>query len=212
MGRLGRVLGASRAAFPSAFPPLFLRFPSAFVRLRPQLGATPPDKSTPEVAHKRFPESTKFRPNIDPKRHQKNDRVWDRFFWPSWLHFGNQLGTMLAPFSPKVGRCCGVLPSSLLRCLFYPTFSRFVPAFTPSWLDFGASGPHLGGLLAPFLLFLVPSWRPLGALGRKNGPGYNEIFLPGPAECAKRLNPPAHLWWCDGRVKQSLVGFSPFLL
>ena len=23
----------------------------------------------------------------------------------------------------------------------------------------------------------------------------------GPAECAKRLNPPAHLRWCDGRVE-----------
>ena len=24
----------------------------------------------------------------------------------------------------------------------------------------------------------------------------------GPAECAKRLNPPAHLWWCDERVER----------
>ena len=25
----------------------------------------------------------------------------------------------------------------------------------------------------------------------------------GPAECAKRLNPPAHLWWCDGCVERN---------
>ena len=105
-------------------------------------------------------------------------------------HLGSILGTNLAPcwhhFRLKWGGAVGCYP--LLCCVasFILLFLGHVPAFTPSWLDFGASGPHLGGLLAPFLLFLVPSWRPLGALGRKNGPGYNEIFLPGPAECAKR--------------------------
>ena len=128
--------------------------------------------------------STTFHPNIDPKRHQKNDRVWDRFFWPSWLQFGSQLGTMLAPFSPKVGRCCGMLPSSVLRCLFSKFFAvlthlrtilaRFRRLWTPS-----------GRVVGPIFANL-PSWRPLGALGRKKGPGWNEIFLPGPAECAKR--------------------------
>ena len=127
---------------------------------------------------------------IPPKQRSQETskiyRVWDRFFLASWLHFGNQIGAMLAPFSPKVGRCCGVLPSSLLRWLFILFFHGFDPVFAPSWLDVGASGPHLGGLLTPCLLFLLPSWRPLGALGRKNGPRCNEIFLPGPAECAKR--------------------------
>ena len=148
--------------------------------------------------------STKFRPNIDPKRHQKNDRVWDRFFG----HLGSILEAKLGPcwhhFRLKWGGAVGCYP--LLCCVasFILLFRGFDPVFAPSGLDFGASGPHLGGFLAPFLLFFVPSWRPLGALGRKNGPGYNEIFLPGPAECAKRLNPPAHLWWCDGRVGRLL--------
>ena len=131
-------------------------------------------------------------------------------------HLGSILGAKLGPcwhhFRLKWGGAVGCYP--LLCCVasFILLFRGFVPAFAPSWLDFGASGPHLGGLLAPFLLFLVPSWRPLGALGRKNGPGYNEIFLPGPAECAKRLNPPAHLWWCYGRVKCAVSDSSPFLL
>ena len=134
------------------------------------------------------PKYNRIHLKIDPKRHQKNDRFWDRCFG----HLGSILGIKLGPcwhhFRLKWGGAVGCYP--LLCCVasFILLFLGLVPAFTPSWLDFGASGPHLGGLLAPFLLFLVPSWRPLGALGRKNGPGYNEIFLPGPAECAKRLN------------------------
>ena len=57
---------------------------------------------------------------------------------------------MLAPFSPKVGRCCGVLPSSLLRCLFYPTFSR--------------SCPRLYTILARFWRFWTPSGRVVGPI------------------------------------------------
>ena len=67
LGRHWNILGPSWGisfAFPTAFPPLSFRFSSAFGKLRTafrdQLGATPPDKSTPEIAHKRFPESIKI--------------------------------------------------------------------------------------------------------------------------------------------------------
>ena len=96
------------------------------------------------------PKSNIIHPKIGCKRHQENDRVWDRFVWPSWLHFRSQLGTMLAPFSPKVGRCCGVLPSSLLRCIFYPTFSRFCP--------------RLYTILARFWRLWTPSGRVVGLI------------------------------------------------
>ena len=105
-------------------------------------------------------------------------------------HLGSILGTKLGPcwhnFRLKWGDAVGCYPLLCFVASFILLFHGFDPVFAPSWLDGGASGPHLGGLLAPLLLFLVPSWRPLGALGRKNGPGCNEIFLPGPAECAKR--------------------------
>ena len=85
-------------AFPTACPRLSLRFSSAFGKLRTafrdQLGATPPDKSTPEIAHKRFPESSKILPKIDPKMHQ----IFDRFLHRSFVHFSSNLG-------PKLGLC-----------------------------------------------------------------------------------------------------------
>ena len=37
-------------------------------------------------------------------------------------------------------------------------------------------------------------------------------LIPGLAECAKQLNPPAHLWWCYGRVGCSESFFSFKLL
>ena len=119
--------------------------------------------------------------------------------------FGSQVGARLAPFSPKVGRCCGVLPSSLFRCFFYPTFSWFWSRLCTNFAWFWRLWTPSGGLLALFLLFLVLSCRHFGTIGHKKGPGWNQIFWYGPAECAKRLNPPAHLWWCYERVKQMLT-------
>ena len=74
-------------------------------------------------------------------------------------------------FRLKWGGAMGCYPLLSFVVSFILRFRGFAPVFAPTWLDFGASGPHLGGLLAPFLLFVVPSWRPLGALGRKKGPG-----------------------------------------
>ena len=105
--------------------------------------------------------SNKFRPNIDPKTHQKNDRVWDRFFWPSWLHLGSQVGARLAPFSPKVGRCCGVLPSSLFRCFFYPTFSWFWPRLCTNLARFWRLWTPSGRVAGPIFVFV---WCQVGAI------------------------------------------------
>ena len=90
-------------------------------------------------------------------------------------HLGSILGAKLRPcwhqFRLKWVGDVGCYPLLYFVASFILLFRGFDPVFAPSWLDFLASGPHLGGLLAPYLLFVVPSWRPLGALGRKKGPG-----------------------------------------
>ena len=83
-------------------------------------------------------------------------------------HLGSILGAKLGPcwhhFRLKWGGAVGCYP--LLCCVasFILLFRGFDPVFAPSWLDFGASGPHLGGLLAPFLLFWCQVGAPLGHL------------------------------------------------
>ena len=93
----------------------------------------------------------------------------------SFGHLGFILGTKLGPcwqhFRLKWGGAVGCYPLLRFVASFILLVRGFDSVFAPSWLDFGAYGPHLGELLAPFLLFWVPSWRSLGALGRKIGPG-----------------------------------------
>ena len=76
---------------------------------------------------------------------------------PDWHHF-----------RLKWGGAMGCYPLLSFVVSFILRFRGFDPVFAPTWLDFGASGP---GLLALFLLFLVPSWRHFGAIGHKKGPG-----------------------------------------
>ena len=90
-------------------------------------------------------------------------------------HLGSIWGAKLGPdwhhFRLKWGGAVGCYPLLCFVASFILRFRGFDPVFAPIWLDFGASGPHLGGLLALFLLFLVPSWRHFGAIGHKKGPG-----------------------------------------
>ena len=90
-------------------------------------------------------------------------------------HLGSIWGTKLGPdwhhFRLKWGGAVGCYPLLCFVVSFILRFRGFDPVFAPTWLDFGASGPHLGGLLALFLLLLVPSWRHFGAIGHKKGPG-----------------------------------------
>ena len=81
-------------------------------------------------------------------------------------HLGSIWGAKLGPdwhhFRLKWGGAVGCYPLLCFVASFILRFRGFDPVFAPTWLDFGASGPHLGGLLALFLLFvgakLAPFW------------------------------------------------------
>ena len=72
-------------------------------------------------------------------------------------HLGSIWGAKLGPdwhhFRLKWGGAVGCYPLLCFVASFILRFRGFDPVFAPTWLDFGASGPHLGGLLALFLLF-----------------------------------------------------------
>ena len=83
---------------------------------------------------------------LDQKINQKSfenpspeaSKKWSKFWWifePSWLHFGSQVGAMLATFLNKKG---GGIKCS---CLFFG--KRLVSIFSPSW-------PHLGPIWPSF--------------------------------------------------------------
>ena len=86
-------------------------------------------------------------------------------------HLGSIWGAKLGPdwhhFCLKWGGAVGCYPLLCFVASFILRFRGFDPVFAPTWLDFGASGPHLGGLLALFFLFWVPSWRHFRAIGHK---------------------------------------------
>ena len=90
-------------------------------------------------------------------------------------HLGSIWGAKLGPdwhhFRLKWGGAVGCYPLLCFVASFIRRVRGFDPVFAQIWLDFGASGPHLGGLLALFLLFLVLSWRHFGAIRHKKGPG-----------------------------------------
>ena len=107
---------------------------------------------------------------------------------PSWGHLGpswGPLGTNLGPSWALLGPSWALLG--------------------PSWAILGPSGPLLGPLLADIgQLYVEQSiyrswiassidlstyWALDEAIHRPNG-RYPEPLLPGPAECAKRVNPP----------------------
>ena len=71
---------------------------------------------------------------------------------------------MLATFSIKMERLCGVPPSFLLRCFFEPIFFRiFGPRGrwgTPFLAPKSDGVPHFCSIFGPNL---IPTWRHLGA-------------------------------------------------
>ena len=97
------------------------------------------------------------------------DATWE----PTWLHFGGQLGTMLATFSAKMGRLCGSLASFLLHCFFQPICLEFLAPEADGvphiWPPSPMGYPIFGQ-------FLDPIWCQLGAIlghfGARAGPGW----------------------------------------
>ena len=130
-------------AFPWRSPPLLVRFWKTADRIPRPTWRHPPDKSTPEIAHKRFPESTKIHFKIDSERHQKIDRFVDRFYRFE-LGFVSQPGTMLAPcFGPtrpkKTPRRLQPRGSRRLqKSLGWPKIAQYAskPAWEPCGLRF----------------------------------------------------------------------------
>ena len=60
------------------------------------------------------------------------------------------------------GGAMGCYPLLCFVVSFILRFRGFDPVFAPTWLDFSATGPHLGGLLALIFAFfgakLAPFW------------------------------------------------------
>ena len=100
----------------------------------------------------------------------KKSCIFASIFSPSWLHFGTQVGAMLAIFSTQGGGQCERQPSSLLRWCFLSFFSP------PGPMGYPILGPHLGSILEVFGLILAPCWGQLGAildhLGTSAGTGW----------------------------------------
>ena len=75
----------------------------------------------------------------------KNRSIWGWIFWSSWLHFGTQVGIMLATFLVKLGGP-KLTPPILLLGLCYFSF------FSPSWPRGGWVPHRTASILGGFWL------------------------------------------------------------
>ena len=105
-----------------------------------------------------------------------------------WLHFGSQVGAMLAIFRLKWGRRELRPPSSVLRWRFN---SASFAILTPFWCHFGSMWAPLASILAIFVppwTFWIQFWNNRCSLGP------SEIILAMFGKfCTLRVSPPAHL-------------------
>ena len=121
---------------------------------------------------------------------------------PDWHHF-----------RLKWGGAMGCYPLLSFVVSFILRFRGFDPVFAPTWLDFGATGPHLGGLLALIFAFfdakLAPFWG--NWTQERSWMKSNILVWPGGMrEAIESASPPLVVRWACWT--QYLGDSSPFLL
>ena len=141
--------------------------------------------------------------------------IFDAFLVPTWLHFASQNPpkTLQKPTPRRIKILIDfcIVFFSFWAPFWEPRISRIFPETAP-----GATQKRMNPLSATKSTPGTPTRppecstgasrdtfrQPKKAQGTPKKHQRTRVKLVGPAECAERLNPPAHLWWCYGRVKR----------